>query len=106
MLPNTLHDLLDLDGFEVTTAYDGVAAISAAASIQPEVVVMDIGMPGMNGYEAARLIRKQPGGQAIVLIALTGWGQATDKKRASLAGFDHHLVKPVDYDLLMRCLQR
>ena len=103
---NTLHDLLDLDGFEVTTAYDGVAAVSAAASIQPEVVVMDIGMPGMNGYEAARLIRKQPGGQTIVLIALTGWGQATDKKRASLAGFDHHLVKPVDYDLLMRCLQR
>ena len=102
---NTLHDLLDLDGFEVTTAYDGVAAVSAAASIQPEVVVMDIGMPGMNGYDAARLIRKQPGGQAIVLIALTGWGQATDKKRASLAGFDHHLVKPVDYDLLMRCLQ-
>ena len=102
---NTLHDLLDLDGFEVTTAYDGVAAVSAAAAIQPEVVVMDIGMPGMNGYDAARLIREQPGGKGMVLIALTGWGQATDKKRASLAGFDHHLVKPVDYDLLMRCLQ-
>ena len=102
---NTLHDLLDLDGFEVTTAYDGVAAVSAAAAIQPEVVVMDIGMPGMNGYDAARLIREQPGGKGMVLIALTGWGQATDKKRSSLAGFDHHLVKPVDYDLLMRCLQ-
>ena len=102
---NTLHDLLDMDGFDVTTAYDGVAAVAAAATIQPEVVVMDIGMPGMNGYDAARLIRQQPGGPRIMLIALTGWGQANDKKRASLAGFDHHLVKPVDYDLLMRCLK-
>ncbi len=102
---NTLHDLLDLDGFEVKTVYDGVAAVAAAEVFQPEIVVMDIGMPGMDGYDAARLIRQQPAGGGMVLIAVTGWGQATDKKRASAAGFDHHLVKPVDYDLLMQCLQ-
>lgn len=102
---NTLHDLLDLDGFDVSTVYDGVAAVAAAEAFQPEIVVMDIGMPGMDGYDAARLIRQQPGGGGMVLIAVTGWGQAADKKRASLAGFDHHLVKPVDYDLLMQCLQ-
>jgi signal transduction histidine kinase len=102
---NTLHELLDLDGFKVRTVYDGVAAVAMAEAFQPEVVVMDIGMPGMDGYDAARLIRQQPGGAGMVLIAVTGWGQATDKKRASAAGFDHHLVKPVDYDLLMQCLQ-
>lgn len=102
---NTLHDLLDLDGFEVTTVYDGVAAVAAAETFQPEIVVMDIGMPGLDGYDAARLMRQQPSGAGMVLIALTGWGQATDKKRAGLAGFDHHLVKPVDYDTLMQCLQ-
>lgn len=102
---NTLHDLLDMDGFEVTTVYDGVAAVATAETFQPEIVVMDIGMPGMDGYDAARLIRQQAGGGGMVLIAVTGWGQAADKKRAASAGFDHHLVKPVDYDLLMQCLQ-
>jgi signal transduction histidine kinase len=102
---NTLHELLDMDGFDVTTVYDGVAAVAAAEAFQPEIVVMDIGMPGMDGYDAARLIRQQPAGGGMVLIAVTGWGQAADKKRAGLAGFDHHLVKPVDYDLLMQCLQ-
>jgi CheY-like chemotaxis protein/nitrogen-specific signal transduction histidine kinase len=101
---NTLEALLGMDGFTVTTAYDGVAAVAAAGTGRPDVVVMDIGMPGMNGYDAARLIRQQPGNEKVILIALTGWGQSTDKTRASLAGFDHHLVKPVDYDRLMSCL--
>jgi CheY-like chemotaxis protein len=101
---NTLEALLGMDGFVVTTAYDGLAAVAAAGADRPDVVVMDIGMPGMNGYDAARLIRQQPGNEKVVLIALTGWGQSTDKNRASLAGFDHHLVKPVDYDRLMSCL--
>jgi signal transduction histidine kinase/CheY-like chemotaxis protein len=101
---DTLQSLLALDGFEVTAAYDGVAAVAQIRTAQPDAVVMDIGMPGMDGYDAARLIRQQPGGSAIVLIALTGWGQPIDRQRASLAGFDHHLVKPVDYDLLMKCL--
>jgi CheY-like chemotaxis protein len=85
--------------------YDGVAAVAAAETARPDIVVMDIGMPGMDGYDAARLMRQQPGGEKMLLIALTGWGQSTDKSRASQAGFDHHLVKPVDYEQLMQCLQ-
>lgn len=102
---NVLHDLFNMDGFEVTTVYDGVAAVATAEAFQPEIVVMDISMPGMDGDDAARLIRQQPGGAGMVLIALTDWGQTSDKKRASLPSFDHHLVKPVDYDTLMQCLQ-
>lgn len=102
---DTLQALLGLDGFVVTTAYDGIAAVAQVQTAKPDAVVMDIGMPGMDGYDAARLIRQQPGGLEIVLIALTGWGQSTDRQRASKAGFDHHLVKPVDYDLLRKCLQ-
>lgn len=102
---DTLRVLLGLDGFMVATAYDGVAAVAQVQAVKPDAVVMDIGMPGMDGYDAARLIRQQPGGPEIVLIALTGWGQTTDRQRASQAGFDHHLVKPVDYDLLRKCLQ-
>ncbi len=102
---DTLQALLGLDGFVVTTAYDGVAGVAQVWSLKPDAVVMDIGMPGMDGYDAARLIRQQPGGDKIVLIALTGWGQTADKQRAGQAGFDHHLVKPVDYDMLMQCLQ-
>ena len=102
---DTLEALLGMDGFDVTTVYDGVAAVTQARASTPDVIVMDIGMPGMDGYDAARLIRQQPGGDRIMLIALTGWGQATDKNRAAQAGFDHHLVKPVDYDMLMKCLQ-
>lgn len=102
---DTLNVLLGMDGFAVSTAYDGVAAVAQAGAAAPDVVIMDIGMPGMDGYDAARLIRQQPGGDNILLIALTGWGQSTDRKRASEAGFDHHLVKPVNYELLMQCLQ-
>jgi len=102
---DTLEALLGMDGFAVTTAYDGVAAVDQVKSALPDVVVMDIGMPGMDGYDAARLMRQQPGGDKILLIALTGWGQSNDIKRAREAGFDHHLVKPVDYELLMQCLQ-
>ncbi|MES2400157.1 MAG: response regulator [Pseudomonadota bacterium] len=102
---DTLEALLGMDGFDVKTVYDGIAAVEAAGRIQPDVIVMDIGMPGMDGYDAARMIRQQEGDRKVTLIALTGWGQSADKKRADQAGFDHHLVKPVDYDLLMKCLQ-
>jgi signal transduction histidine kinase len=101
---NTLAALLGMDGFAVTTAYDGLAAVAAARAGTPDIVVMDIGMPGMNGYDAARLIRQQPHSEKMVLVALTGWGQTTDKTLASQAGFNHHLVKPVDYESLMSCL--
>jgi CheY-like chemotaxis protein len=102
---NTLQALLDMDGFSASVAYDGLAAVAAIADVQPDVVVMDIGMPGLDGYDAARMIRQQHGNRNITLIALTGWGQSNDRKRASEAGFDHHLVKPVDYNTLLECLQ-
>ena len=102
---DTLEMLLGMDGFQVTTVYDGIAALAAAGDVSPDVVVMDIGMPGMDGYDAARMMRQLPGGDAMVLIALTGWGQPADKSRASEAGFNHHLIKPVDYDTLLKCLK-
>ena len=83
-------------GCEVRTAYDGASAVRAAESFRPEVIFLDLGMPGMDGFEAARRIRSLPGGHATVLIALTGWGQERDRQRTSEAGFDAHLVKPVD----------
>lgn len=102
---DTLQALLGMDGFDVTTAHDGLAAVAAAKAGSPDIIVMDIGMPGMDGYDAARMIRQEPGAEKILLIALTGWGESTDKNRASQAGFDHHLVKPVDYEMLIKCLQ-
>jgi len=88
--------VLEHVGYEVRTAHDGLEAVQAAATFRPDVALLDIGMPGLNGYEAARRIREQPGGWDMVLVAITGWGQEDDKRRAREAGFDHHLTKPVD----------
>jgi CheY-like chemotaxis protein len=93
-----------LAGHDLQTAYDGLEAVQAAATFRPEVVLLDIGMPKMNGYEAARHIREQPWGKSMALIALTGWGQEEDKRRAFEAGFDHHLTKPVDPAALEKLL--
>ncbi|WP_161603323.1 PAS domain S-box protein [Blastopirellula marina] len=83
-------------GNEVMTAHDGEQAIAAAVEFSPDIVLMDLGMPKMNGYEAAREIRRQPWGQKMVLVALTGWGQDEDRQRTAEAGFNHHLVKPAE----------
>ncbi len=83
-------------GNEARTAYDGMEAIQVAAAFRPEIVLMDLGMPRMNGYEAARHIREQPWGRDMVLVALTGWGQDDDRERTQEAGFDYHLVKPAE----------
>jgi CheY-like chemotaxis protein len=83
-------------GHETRTAHDGIEAIEVAAYFLPDVVLMDLGMPNMNGYEAARLIRQQPWGAEMILIAITGWGQEEDKQRSKAAGFNAHLVKPVE----------
>jgi signal transduction histidine kinase/ActR/RegA family two-component response regulator len=96
--------MLRMMGHETQTAHDGLEAIQAAAAFRPEVALLDIGLPKMNGYEAARHIREQPGGKQIVLVALTGWGQEEDKRRAAQAGFDHHLVKPTDLAALLPLL--
>jgi CheY-like chemotaxis protein len=92
--------LLQQYGYEVTVAHSGTEALTAAAQVVPEIAILDIGMPGMNGYEVARRIRAEAWGKQMMLIALTGWGQEEDKKKAFEAGFDHHLIKPIDPDAL------
>ncbi|HJT75579.1 MAG TPA: PAS domain S-box protein, partial [Gemmataceae bacterium] len=92
----TLGMILRASGHEVRTAHDGLSAVEAAASFRPDVVLLDIGMPKLNGYDACRRIREQPGAKDMVLVALTGWGQDEDRRRSREAGFDHHLVKPVE----------
>ncbi|MDP3231551.1 MAG: PAS domain S-box protein [Myxococcales bacterium] len=99
-----LREVLELLGNEVRAANDGEAGIAMAAQFLPDVMVMDIGMPNLSGYEAARRIREYPWGQGIVLIALTGWGREDDRKKSSAAGFDHHLVKPLDVGVLRKLL--
>ncbi len=96
--------MLCMMGHETDTAYDGLEAVQAAVTFRPEVMLLDIGLPKMNGYEAARLIRKQAWGTGMALIALTGWGQEEDKRRALETGFDHHLSKPVEAAALEKLL--
>ena len=92
---DSLAALLELEGNQVRAAYDGEKALELAAAFQPSVILLDIGMPKMNGYEVAKHIREQSWGKAMILVAITGWGQADDKRQASAAGFDHHLTKPI-----------
>lgn len=96
--------ILSGQGHEVRTAADGLAALAVAAEFQPQVALLDIGMPKLNGYETAQRIRQQPWGRDMVLIAVTGWGQQEDKRLSREAGFDHHLVKPIDMETLQRLL--
>lgn len=91
-----LAELLELLGHEVWTAHDGLEALERAAEVKPDVVVLDLGMPRMDGFEAARRIRETPEGKSAFIVALTGWGQESDRRRTREAGFDMHLVKPVD----------
>ena len=97
---DSLAMLLRIQGHEVRVAYSGMAALEMTKTYTPDLVFMDIGMPGMDGYEAARRIREQPGLGKIVLTALTGWGQQEDRRRTAEAGFDHHLVKPPEPNVL------
>ncbi len=99
-----LQQLLEADGFTVAAAYNGHDALEAAGKQRPDIVVMDIGMPGMDGYETVRRMRELPGGKDILIIAVTGWGQDSAKQQAREAGFDHHMVKPVDFDEIRRFL--
>jgi CheY-like chemotaxis protein len=92
--------LLQQYGYEVSVANSGPEALAAAAQNKPEIAILDIGMPGMSGYEVAQHIRTQGWGKDMLLIALTGWGQEEDKRKALEAGFDHHLIKPIDPDAL------
>jgi signal transduction histidine kinase/CheY-like chemotaxis protein len=96
----TMVALLEMEGHEVHSAADGHQAFALARQTLPDVAILDIGMPGLNGNELAAMIRATEWGGGVTLIALTGWGQAEDRARSSAAGFDHHLTKPVDFDRL------
>ena len=102
----SLAMLLELSGHTIATAGDGLEALAAAAAFHPDVVLLDIGMPKMDGYEVARRLRADPRGVQLVLVAVTGWGQEQDRQRAADAGFDAHLVKPLEPDALARLLER
>ncbi|MGH8327306.1 MAG: ATP-binding protein, partial [Steroidobacteraceae bacterium] len=97
---DVLATLLQLAGHEVHVAHDGLEALEIAARVRPDVALLDIGMPGMSGYDLAARIRSEPWGGGMLLVAVTGWGQEDDKRKAKEAGFDHHLTKPMDPTLL------
>jgi signal transduction histidine kinase/ActR/RegA family two-component response regulator len=100
----TLGRLLSVLGHQVRTAHNGPSAMAAALELQPEVVLLDLGLPGMDGYEVARRIRREPSLQGTVLVAFTGYGQQADRERSQQAGIDHHLVKPLDLDALQQLI--
>jgi len=93
---DTLAELLRLSGQQVRTAYRGAEALTLASTFHPEIVFLDLGLPGMDGYEVARRLRAQPEQARMTLIALTGYGRESDFARSKEAGIDHHLIKPVD----------
>jgi two-component system CheB/CheR fusion protein len=100
----SLARLLRRWGHEVHLACDGPSALAAARATAPEVVLLDIGLPGMDGYEVARQLRQDPDHKDTVLVALTGYGQAADRRQTQDVGFDQHLIKPVDPGLLRTLL--
>jgi signal transduction histidine kinase/ActR/RegA family two-component response regulator len=102
----SLAMLLRMVGYAVRTAFDGEGALAAAAAFHPDVIVLDIGLPGMTGYEVAHRLRGQPDTAATTLIALTGWGQEQDRRLSRAAGFDHHVTKPGHPDELVKILER
>lgn len=97
---NSMAAMLELMGHEARVAFDGLAALDLAAEFRPNVALLDIGMPRLNGLETARRLRQQGWSKRLTLVALTGWGQAEDRRRSRAAGFDRHLVKPVDLEAL------
>lgn len=101
---NSLASYLEVIGHEVSVEHDGASAIKKAELYQPHVILLDTGMPGLNGYEVATYIRKQSWDKPIRLVAITGWGQAEDRQKSAQAGFDAHFVKLVDLKILTNLL--
>jgi len=101
---DSLKTLLEALRYDAHVVYDGETAVQSAATLRPDVIVMDIGLPGISGYEAARQIRAQNPGGRLTIVALTGWGQQADRLRSAEAGIDHHLVKPLDLAALKQIL--
>ena len=100
----SLGMLLEVRGNQVRIAYDGLQALEAAGDFDPDIVLLDIGMPKMSGYEVARRLRADRG-DSVLIVAITGWGQEEDRRRAREAGFDHHFTKPVDYEALLELIE-
>jgi CheY-like chemotaxis protein len=100
----SLAALLAINGHETRLAHDGWQAMAEAKAFRPDVMFLDIGMPALDGHETARRIRQEPWGKDIVLVALTGWGQSEDRRRSKEAGFNHHLVKPADPNVVAKLI--
>jgi CheY-like chemotaxis protein len=96
--------LLNLAGHEVVTAHNGPQAIEVARAHRPQFILLDLGLPGMSGYEVAKRLREEDDCKHAVIVAVSGYGQAEDRQRTKAAGFDHHLLKPVSYDELFTLL--
>ena len=101
----SLAMLLQMEGHDVQVTYDGQQALDTFSAMQPEIALLDIGMPKVNGYEVARQMRRTANGRAVTLIAVTGWGQDSDRAKATAAGFDYHFTKPVELDRLTELLR-
>jgi DNA-binding response OmpR family regulator len=99
-----LATMFEMMGHEVFTAHDGEVGVAIASEFRPNVILLDIGMPKLNGYDAARRIRQESWGKKLILVALTGWGSESDRVRTKEAGFNCHLVKPVDPDIIENLL--
>jgi CheY-like chemotaxis protein len=102
----SLAVLLRMEGHEVVVVSNGRDALNAVSALRPSVVLLDIGMPDISGYEVARQLRQTQEGRSLTLIAVTGWGQERDKLRALEAGFDHHFTKPIDPNTLLELVKR
>ena len=98
---DSMAALLELLDYDVRTAVDGANALKVTAEFQPHLILSDIGLPGMDGYELAPALRRVTGERKTIIVAATGYGHASDRARSQAAGFDHHLVKPLDADVLL-----
>jgi CheY-like chemotaxis protein len=103
---SSLALLLGLAGHETHAAFDGQEAIDRAEEVRPDVILLDLGLPKISGYDVCRRIREKPWGSNVTVIALTGWGQDTDRRKTRDAGFDHHIVKPIEHSRLLELLAR
>jgi two-component system CheB/CheR fusion protein len=102
---DSMASLLRLHGHEAWTAYDAASALALGSEHRPDVVLLDIGLPGMSGYDVALKLRELPALRDALIIAVTGYGQPEDRRRSREVGFDHHLIKPVDIDALRRLME-
>ncbi|MBL0423015.1 response regulator [Ramlibacter sp. AW1] len=103
---DTLAEVLEIMGCRTATAYDGLEGFEKAEQLRPDAIVLDLGMPRLNGYEACERIRAQPWGRELRVVAVSGWGQQDDRRRSMQAGFDAHLVKPVAPEELLALLEK